>query len=208
MVGLRTAGCALLLCGLTCGSALAADPQDPDWPCIQRKVPEISAGMMWAGPQVDEKDRSWRESPPIAELAHRLAQRRMPIEQTTREIDTFAAGLREDRDARLTLLFTGLLQIINAERNDIIAGIERYARRQSALADRIKSMTHDLNELRATTPRTEAVRAEIDETEQQLLWDTRVFDEREQSLSYVCESPVLLEQRLFALARQIMTHLE
>ncbi len=69
-------------------------------------------------------------------------------------------------------------------------------------------MTHDLNELRATTPRTEAVRAEIDETEQQLLWDTRVFDEREQSLSYVCESPVLLEQHLFALARQIMTHLE
>ncbi len=123
MVGLRIAGCALLLYGLTCGSALAADPQDPDWPCIQRKVPEISAGMMWAGPQVDEKDRSWRESPPIAELAHRLAQRRMPVEQTTREIDTFAAGLREDRDARLTLLFTGLLQIINAERNDIIAGI-------------------------------------------------------------------------------------
>jgi len=43
--------------------------------------------------------------------------------------------------------------------------------------------------------------------EERLLWDTRVFDERLQSLSYVCESPVLLEQRLFALSRHIMNHL-
>ncbi len=205
---LRTAGCAFAVCGLIWGSALAADPQDPDWPCIQRKIPEISAGMMWAGPQVDENDRSWETSPPVADLAHRLAQRRMPIEQADREIDDFAAGPGEDKDARLTQLFTGLLQIINAERNAIIAGIERYARRQTALADKIKAMTRNLNELLSRTPGTEAIRAEIDEIEQRLLWDTRVFDEREQSLSYVCESPVLLEQRLFALARRIMSHLE
>ena len=44
--------------------------------------------------------------------------------------------------------------------------------------------------------------------EEKLLWDTRIFDEREQSLTYVCESPVLLEQRLFALAREIMAQLD
>jgi len=42
---------------------------------------------------------------------------------------------------------------------------------------------------------------------EQLNWDTRVYDEREQSLRYVCETPVLLEQRLFALGRHIAEHL-
>jgi hypothetical protein len=34
-----------------------------------------------------------------------------------------------------------------------------------------------------------------------------VFDERKQSLTYVCESPVILEKRAFAIARAIMRHL-
>jgi hypothetical protein len=208
MSGLRTAGCALVLFGLTCGVAPAADPRDPDWPCIQRKIPVVSAGMMWAGPEVDEKDRSWRNAPPVADLVHRLAQRRLSIERAREEIDSFAGGLQGDRDPRLTMLFTGLLQVINAERSDIIAGIERYARRQTALADNIKVKIQSLNGLRAKSPSSEADRAEAETLEQQLLWDTRVFDERERSLSYVCELPVLMEQRLFALARQIMTHLE
>ena len=35
-----------------------------------------------------------------------------------------------------------------------------------------------------------------------------IFEDRERSLAAVCEQPVLLEQRLFALAREIMTHLD
>ena len=43
--------------------------------------------------------------------------------------------------------------------------------------------------------------------EEQQLWDTRIYDEREQSLVFVCEQPVLLEQRLFRIGREIMAHL-
>ncbi len=186
----------------------ASDPENPYRPCIQRKVPEISAGMVWVGPAVLEDDRRWRESRGIANLVARISTRRMPVEEAYAEIDRFAATLDADRNGPLTLLFTGLLQTINALRSEIIAGIERYARRQVALADQIRMTTVKLNALRAKDSPSEAERAKARELDEQLLWDTRVFDEREQSLSYVCESPVLLEQRLFALARQIMYRLE
>ena len=41
----------------------------------------------------------------------------------------------------------------------------------------------------------------IDDLEKQLDWATRVFQDRQQSLTYVCETPVILEQRAFALGR-------
>ncbi len=68
----------ILVCGLL---ALAGQSEASNWPCIQHKVPEITAGMIWAGPEIDEQDRTWQASPAIAPLACRLAQRRLPIEE-------------------------------------------------------------------------------------------------------------------------------
>ena len=34
-------------------------------------------------------------------------------------------------------------------------------------------------------------------------WDMRIYEERERSLTYVCEVPVLYEQRAFAIAKLI-----
>ena len=199
------------LCGalvLWSRAALGDATAVPAWPCVQLKVPEISAGMMWAGPEIDETDRSWQDSPVIAPLAHRLAQRRVPIEEAKTEIDAFAEGIEGDRNAQLTQLFTALLQIINAERKDIMAGIERYARQQNVLADQIRTLDQEIAKVRAAPAGDSDRRSRLEELEQQLAWEARIFTEREESLTYVCESPVLLEQRLFALARQIMANLE
>lgn len=195
---------ALLLWG---PAARGAEPASPDWPCIQHKVPEITAGTMWAGPEIDETDRSWQESPEIAPLAHRLAQRRVPVPEAEAEIDAFAQGLQGDVDAELAQLFTALLQIVNAERKDIMAGIERYARQQNVLAEQIKALDRQIAEARAAAAEDADQRARLEDLERQLAWETRIFAEREQSLTYVCEAPVLLEQRLFALARRIMANL-
>ncbi len=188
--------------------ALAGESETSNWPCIQHKVPEISAGMMWAGPEIDEQDRTWQESPTIAPLAYRLAQRRLPIEEAVNEIDAFANELSEDANRQLVTLFTALLQIINAERSDIMAGIERYARQQARLAEDIKAVNREIADVRAAAVQNEGQQRRLEELEQQLAWETRIFSEREESLAYVCESPVLLEQRLFALARQIMANLD
>ena len=45
------------------------------------------------------------------------------------------------------------------------------------------------------------------ELETKFAWDRRIFQERSQSLTYVCEVPQLLEQRLGELARLIQARL-
>ena len=188
------------------GDARAANGEDPDWPCIQRKVPEVSAGMVWAGPPVDELGAGWRDDVEVSQLAGTLARRAVSLEDARKTIADFAAGLAADRNAKLTMLFAGTLTVINKERSQIIDGIRRYARRQAALAKRIEDRTAAFNRL--TAAEDAAQKAERAELQEQILWDSRIYDERERSLTYVCEHPVLLEQRIFALSREIMNHLE
>ena len=52
-----------------------------------------------------------------------------------------------------------------------------------------------------------ATSKELDELETRFSWDKRIFEERAQSLTYVCETPVLLEQRLYEIARAIQAKL-
>jgi hypothetical protein len=42
-----------------------------------------------------------------------------------------------------------------------------------------------------------------DELTAQLVWQTRIFEERRKSTAYVCDVPVLIEKRLFDLGRAI-----
>lgn len=184
----------------------AAEAESPDWPCIQRKVPEISPAMVWDGPPVEELDADWRVDPVVGLLANRIALRRMRIEDAERAIADFAASLGVDKDQKLTMLFAGALALINGARAHIISGIERYTRRQRALANRIQEETATLGTLDGDDD--EATRAQRDEFEQMLVWDTRIFEEREHSLTYICQQPVRLEQRIFALGREIMRHLD
>ncbi len=182
--------------------ATAATSADPDWPCVQRKVPEVSAGMVWAGPPVEELEQSWKDDAEVSQLAGTLAARRTDIEAAKTAIADFATALGADRNERLTLLFAATLDIINRERASIISGIGRYTRRQRALADKIGRVDGEIKALPAND------RERREELEQQRLWDTRIYEERERSLTYICEQPVLLEQRIFTLAREIMGHLQ
>jgi hypothetical protein len=175
-----------------------------DWPCIQRKVDELTAAQMWDGPAI-ETAAAWRDDPKIAALAAELAQRRMPLDEAAARIERFAIEAGGDRDAKLTALFARVLERINAERGRLVLGIERYARKQRELAERIKAaglaVAARSGDLSGDGPA-------LPDLEESLRWDTRIYDERQAALAYVCESPVLLEQRAFALAREIRNHLE
>jgi hypothetical protein len=180
------------------GIAGAAQQPDPDWPCVQRRVPELTAAQMWAGPPP-----SGEASPEIEELARHLAARRVPVEEVGAEAAGAVEGLDPaERGERLAELFGAVLHRLNAERGQIIAGIGRYARHQTALSDRIEAMQLELAGLEAA-PDDAKDWDRIEELRDTLLWETRVFKERAQSLSYVCETPVLLEQRAFAIARAL-----
>jgi hypothetical protein len=194
------------------GQPVQSQPaEDPDWPCIQRKVPEISPGMVWAGPSLDGTAASWRDDPEIAALATKIASRRTPIEEANAAIKDFAEASGENKDERLTTLFAGVLDTINHDRASIMSGIKRYAERQRSLADKIERQSAQLAALPVEETPPEAVpgvTSERDDLLEVQNWDIRIFEEREHALTYVCDQPVLLEQRAFALGREIMKYLD
>ncbi|MDB6178189.1 hypothetical protein PAF17_11840 [Paracoccus sp. Z330] len=194
---------ALVICvALFAGQAMAADGTDPDWPCIQRKQPHLSLGQMWSGPIPDDRINQLAQDDLIGNLADRLEQRRMPIETAESEIASFADT--SDNDG-LTALMVAVLERIEPDRTALIRGIARYGRKQVQLARKIEERREAMARLEAAaSPDFDAIDAE----EEALDWDQRVFVERQKSLTYVCETPVILEQRAFALARAIASHLE
>lgn len=165
-------------------------------------MPEISAATVWTGPPLPSGS-AWRADPDVASLAGEAAARRTPLDEAKAAIERFAAASGPQRARRLSLLFSGILDILNADRGSIIAGIGRYARGQRALSDKIQRQANELGRLAdASSAADQSQRADIAEMQQ---WDTRIFDERQKALSYVCEQPVLIEQRAFALGRHIST---
>ncbi|WP_295047898.1 hypothetical protein [uncultured Paracoccus sp.] len=181
--------------------AWAATGIDPDWPCIQRKQPHLSLGQVWTGPQPDDRVTDLAREPRIEALAARLEQRRLPLEEAEAAIADFAAGAD---DAQLTALMVAVMDKIEPDRSALMAGIARYGHSQVDLARRIEDRRAAMARLeQADPPDFDA----IDAAEQALDWDQRIFTERQQSLTYVCETPVILEQRAFALGRAIAGHL-
>ena len=188
------------------GAAGAAASEDPDWPCVQRLMPELSPATVWGGPPINDARRAWRETPAVRGLVLRIADRRTALEDGEKAVAAFAGTLGAEKDAMLTLVFAGLFTTINQERSRLISGIKRYARGQRRLASRIRQLTADLGAAPADgTPEGAARRRQLRERQ---VWDTRIFEERERSLQALCEQPVLLEQRLFILARAIMAQMD
>ncbi|GGF61651.1 hypothetical protein GCM10011402_12130 [Paracoccus acridae] len=186
---------------IAAGPAWSAAGTDPEWPCIQRKQPHLSLGQVWAGPVPDDRVTELARDPRIDALAARLEQRRLPMEEAEAAIADFAA---DADDARLTALMVAVMGKIEPDRSALIEGIARYGRSQVALAQRIEERRAQMAELEAAAdPDFDA----IDAAEEALDWDQRIFTERQQSLTYVCETPVILEQRAFALGRAIAAHL-
>ncbi|MFC0201347.1 hypothetical protein [Paracoccus rhizosphaerae] len=191
-----------LLLALLAAPASAATGTDPDWPCIQRKQPHLSLGQVWTGPQPDDRTSELVRDPQIERLAARLEQRRLPLEEAEADIADFA---EDADDAQLVALMQAIFQKVESDRGAIIGGIARYGRSQVEMADRIAERRSRMAELEdAAEPDFDAIDAE----EEALDWDSRIFTERQQSLTYVCETPVILEQRLFALGRAIASHLD
>jgi hypothetical protein len=183
----------------------AAQPKDPDWPCVQRKVQHLSMGMMWAGPIPKDMD-AWRADEAIAALAPRLAARRTDLAAVESAVARFA---EDADDARVALLFAGIFEVIDRERSRIVDGVTRFARRQQALSARIDAAQTELAEAEAEAgPEDYDALDRIDEMRDALAWDLRIYEERQRSLTYVCESPVILEKRAFAIARIVSAEME
>jgi hypothetical protein len=185
--------------------SIAADPRYPDWPCAQAKVPEVSLAAVWNGPSLDDATSKWKDDPKISALIPRLAARRIPLDQAEKTIVDFLSETDAEKKEKGKLLFAGLFERLNAERSSIMSGLERITRKQRDAAARVRSDTLALQALQDAADKDQA---KIDELGNQLVWETRIFEDRRRVIKFVCEVPTAIDQRLFALSRVIQQEME
>ena len=195
---------ALALSAAWSQACLAADPRYPDWPCAQAKVPEISLAAVWAGPPLDDVQNKWKDDSKVAALVTKTAARRLPLDDAEKDIKAFLAA-SNDKAAAGKLLFAGLFDTLNAERSTVMNGLERVMRKQREAADKIRSDTVALQTMQSDASPDQQ---KVDELSNQLLWETRIFEDRRKVVKYVCEVPTAIDQRLFALGRVIQQEIE
>jgi len=192
-------------CLAACGPSQAADPRYPDWPCVQAKVPEISVAAIWAGPPIDDAEKTWENDARVKELVLRLVPRRVPIEEAQRRIAEFIAGSAAVREEKGKLLFAGLLDRLNRERTEVMDGIERLGRRMKDAAENIRN---DISEVHRLQNAANQDQSKLQDLLNRVEWNTRIFEDRRKTMRYVCEVPTLIEQRLFALSRAVQQAIE
>lgn len=197
---------ALAAAGLlaTAASALAAaDPANPDWPCVQKKVENLSASAIWDGPPIDGI-KDWAADSKISALVTKLASRRVPMETATAAIDEFAGAQPEaERDAALTKVFAGLFETVNRQRRSIIGGIEKFQRAQKSRAEELEKQGVDIAKLKGDIVVDDMGAVPPSEEEEKLYWAGRIFQERQGNIPIACELPAIVEERLFELTRHI-----
>ena len=194
--------------GLFAIPAVAQPKTDPDWPCVQRKVPSLSTGQFWTGPDIAGAG-SWGNDNDAAVLAQKIASRRTELREVDLLLDEYVAKVGSEKAQGLTRVFAGVFEVINGERNKIMSGIARYAQGQRRMAERIREEADQISQVKDAPSASDAreLPKEQTELETKFAWDRRIFQERSQSLNYVCEVPQLLEQRLGEIARKIQARL-
>lgn len=180
--------------------AIGAESSSADWPCVQRKVPTLSAAQMWDGPPVEGERPS---DPEMRKLVTTLASRRIPLEEAVAALKDYAGKLAAaEKNDKLTSVFAGVLRTVNTQRSGVLSGIERFQQRQRLRSGEIEREGERIAKLKEAA-QDEKAQAELKQAIEQFDWNVRVFQERQANMPIACEIPVLMEERLFEMARQI-----
>jgi hypothetical protein len=191
------------------GAAATEGPKESDeeaqWPCEQKFVAEISPATIWTGPPLDEAMKSWHQNESLREIVTYATDETTEDADGVKAIDEFAAKLTGDKGKVLTQLFAALFETMNDKRTSYQDGIKKYFRRQEAMAQKVNKIQADLRALDKKGAKPDDSRRV--ELKKDVAWNNRVYDERQKLVPYVCEIPVLLEQKLGAYARAIQGHM-
>jgi hypothetical protein len=180
----------------------AAGP--PDWPCVQRLIPELAWGSMWSGPSIEELEENWWADEEIGRVVRFAGTRETAQSDAVERVREFAAQAQDDVERRLTLLFAGLYQQITRERTQTIAAIRRFANGQVGRLERIGMLVDQLEEARSAA---DPDPQNVEQLENEIFWERRVFEDRQASLRSLCDQPYLLEERLSRLVRVIQAEM-
>lgn len=180
------------------GPATSEDFSDPTWPCVQRKVERLSIGLMWPEP-VPETALEGDLAEAVETLGATLALRRVGEDEMRSAVDGFVSmhGGSSDLMGRV---FAESFRRLAQRRTRIIGGIADMSVGQADLATRIDAARAEFDTVSAQE---EPDFDRLDALEEEIDWDERIYTDRQKSIAYVCETPVLLEKRLYAIAQML-----
>lgn len=194
--------------GISDARAQRAATGPPDWPCVQRLVPELAWGTIWTGPSPEALERSWWEDEEVGRVVRYATARETPRDEALERVRDFVAQVASqpeaEREERLTLLFAGLFERVNRERSRVIERIRSASRGQVKRLDRLTELVDELEARRASS---ETSGDDIEQLRRELHWEQRTFQKRQQLLPVLCEKPALLQEELSRMVRAIRAEL-
>ncbi|HTO84250.1 MAG TPA: hypothetical protein VMQ73_18645 [Methylomirabilota bacterium] len=196
---MKTTSLALLGFMALCADAAAAEP-DPNWPCQQPLVQNVTAAMIWSGPPLDNIG-DWHSEPTVEALVERIAPRNVSTKDGQAAIEAFLRDLKGDRKRLVTLAFAGLLDETNDQRTGVIGRIKDLAERQRNLSELVNKLSIEVGGL----PPSEQTNPSPEHKDLVDRWTftTQAYTQTQQTMRYACEIPGQIDSRLGVYARAL-----
>ena len=97
-------------------------------------------------------------------------------------------------------VFAEVFDTLASRRTRIIDGIGDFSLGQIALSEKIDAGRAEMD---AQMAKDDPDFDRVDALEEQVDWDQRIFSDRQQTITYLCETPTLLEKRLYAISQML-----
>ena len=170
---------------------LPGQEKNPDWPCIQVLLEELSWGSIWTGPPLDERTTKWKENEELRLLAIKIIDRKTKEEDGITELKKFMKKNNSPED--LTFLFHALFDKTNEIWKNRTQKLKNFGKKQRLTSEKI---ARKLEKSKILLENPEANKEEITRLEQEKFWDIRKFEDRRMQSDYLCEQPRFYEKRL------------
>ena len=170
---------------------LPGQEKNPDWPCIQVLLEELSWGSIWTGPPLDERTTKWKENEELRLLAIKIMDRKTKEEDGITELKKFMK--KNNSPEGLTFVFHALFDKTNEIWKNRTQKLKNFGKKQRLTSEKI---ARKLEKSKILLENPEANKEEITRLEQEKFWDIRKFEDRRMQSDYLCEQPRFYEKRL------------
>ena len=165
--------------------------KNPDWPCIQVYIEELSWGSIWTGPVLDENSSKWINDEKLSSLAEKIMKRNTKENEGIKELKKYIK--KNNSPEQLTKLFHALFDTTNIiwkKRNEKLLN---FGKRQRLTSEKISTK---LGKIKKLFKDHESNKDEIQKLEQENFWDVRRFEDRRALSDSLCDQPRFYEKRL------------
>ena len=176
--------------------------KNPDWPCIQVYIEELSWGSIWTGPVLDENSSKWINDEKLSSLAEKIMKRNTKENEGIKELKKYIK--KNNSPEQLTKLFHALFDTTNIiwkKRNEKLLN---FGKRQRLTSEKISTK---LGKIKKLSKDYESNKDEIQKLEQENFWDVRRFEDRRALSDSLCEQPRFYEKRLGTYSNIILEYI-